>query len=410
MKKILIIGFVWPEPTSSAAGRRILDLIGFFKELQYEITFVSTAKKTPFSADLSNYGVFTKFIKLNDVSFDELVTSLKPDIVLFDRYMTEEQFGWRVAEYCPEALRILDTEDLHFLRNAREASIKKYGDLSNIELYTDLAKREIASIYRCDLALIISEFEIELLQKTFHIPSYLLLYFPLITCYSISNNQKHSSFSQRSHFVSIGNFRHAPNKDAVLHLKRKLWPEIRREIPNVELHIYGAYCPEEIQALHSKSEGFLVKGRVTGVFEIMSYARAYLAPLRFGAGIKGKLLDAMEQGLPGVTTSIGAEGMRYNSKWNGFISDDINEFVDNAIKLYENEDIWKQSEQNGYDILLQKFSKETAYKTLSESIVRINNILKEHRKKNFVGAMLLHHTLQSTRYLSKYIELKNKDL
>jgi glycosyltransferase involved in cell wall biosynthesis len=411
MKKILIIGFVWPEPASSAAGRRMIDLIKFFKAYDYQITFATTAKKTAFTYDLSLLEVTVSKIALNNSSFDDFVKMLNPDIVVFDRYMTEEQFGWRVIKNCPKALRILDTEDLHFLRKAREAAIKKNGDLKNLELVSDLTKREIASIYRCDLTLIISEYEIDLLRNVFSIPEYLLVYFPLITNLTANYQQnKQLSFNKRTHFITIGNFKHSPNKDAVTLLKQKIWPQIKKQLPQAELHIYGAYCNDSIQALSNKKDNFIIRGRAESIAEVMESSKVYLAPLRFGAGIKGKLLDAMEHGLPGVTTSIGSEGMRGALPWNGFVLDDWHNFAEAAVTLYTCEKEWEKAVKNGYEICLKKFNKEQSYARLIKKIQTLLQDLKRHRKQNFTGAMLLHHSLLSTRYLSKYIELKNSGL
>ena len=111
MKKLLIIGYVWPEPNSSAAGSHMLQLIAFFQAQGYVVTFTSPAQQTEHMVDLTDIGVFVEPITLNCDSFDTFIAQLQPDIVLFDRFMMEEQFGWRVAEHCPNALRILDTED-----------------------------------------------------------------------------------------------------------------------------------------------------------------------------------------------------------------------------------------------------------------------------------------------------------
>ena len=124
-KKVLILGFVWPEPKSSAAGSRMLQLIEQFQKQDYDITFASAAKTSDNSFDLKAINVETKAILLNDASFDTFISELDPNIVVFDRFMTEEQFGWRVAEQCPDALRILDTEDFHGLRMAREQAVKQ---------------------------------------------------------------------------------------------------------------------------------------------------------------------------------------------------------------------------------------------------------------------------------------------
>ncbi len=411
MRNVLIIGFVWPEPSSSAAGRRMLDIISFFKSDNYQVTFVSTAKKTDFSFDLASLGVKVAAIKLNCNSFDAFISALQPDIVVFDRYMTEEQFGWRVVKNCPDALRVLDTEDLHFLRKARKKAIEENGTLERVNLISDLTKREIASIYRCDLTLIISEYELNLLKTEFNIPEYLLVYFPLHS--AIANDpvkKEMPSFAERVHFISIGNFRHPPNTDAVLQLKNVIWPRLKERLPDAEIHIYGAYCTEAIKSLTAKKERFIIKGRAESVAKIMRNAKAYLAPIRFGAGIKGKLLDAMEHGLPGITTSIGAEGMYAKLPWNGCIIDTADSFVEEAVKLYTNQDVWNKAVDNGYAICKTQFNKAISNTVLNEKLNTTINQLEALRAKNFIGAMLLHHSMRSTQYLSKYIELKNSTI
>ncbi|MCG8753208.1 glycosyltransferase, partial [Tenacibaculum finnmarkense] len=160
MKQLLIIGYVWVEPNSSAAGSRMLQLIELFKKNNYKITFASPAQKGEKAFNLSEIGVNEASIALNSASFDGFIEELNPEIVLFDRFMMEEQFGWRVAENCPDAIRILDTEDLHFLRKTRHQQLKKGQNFSTDALLKSVdAKREIASILRCDLSLIISTYE-----------------------------------------------------------------------------------------------------------------------------------------------------------------------------------------------------------------------------------------------------------
>ena len=180
MKNLLIIGFVFPEPNSTAAGTRMMQLIDLFQKNNYAITFASSASKTDKSFNLETINIKTQEIKLNDANFDKLLKKINPIIVLFDRFLTEEQFGWRVSEICPKAIRILDTEDLHFLRNARQLSIKNKIKISTDLLFNEIAKREIASIYRCDLSLIISKYELKLLKKTFKIDKSLLFYLPFL--------------------------------------------------------------------------------------------------------------------------------------------------------------------------------------------------------------------------------------
>jgi hypothetical protein len=167
MRKILIIGHVWPEPNSSAAGSRMMQLIKLFLKNNIVIVFCSPATETAFSFHLKTLGITQYQIKINDSSFDDLLKEINPNAVLFDRFMTEEKFGWRVAENCPNALRILDTEDLHCLRYARQKAVMANIDFNNDLLLNDIAKREIASIVRSDISLIISSFEINILKSRF---------------------------------------------------------------------------------------------------------------------------------------------------------------------------------------------------------------------------------------------------
>ena len=403
MKHVVIIGAVWPEPTSTAAGSRMLQLISLFQKQDYEITFLCSASKSDFSFDLNQISVKTKAIQLNDSSFDAEIKSLNPDVVLFDRFMIEEQYGWRVMENCPNALRILDTEDLHFLRKAREIAFKQNRELVFEDYISDVFKREMASIYRCDLTFLISEFEMQLATETFKIDATLLYYLPFLS-EEIQTNIP--SFEERNHFVSIGNFLHEPNWQTVLALK-KCWKSIKKQLPEAELHVYGAYVSEKAKQLHNEKEGFLIKGRAESVFEVYSKAKTLLAPIPYGAGLKGKLFEAMQLGLPSVTTKMGAEAMNGNIDWNGFITSDEADFIEKAIELYTNKNVWETAQKNGYKIIEKRFKKELYQTDFMNQVENLQENLNAHRNQNFLGQILQHQSLQSTKYMSKWIEAKN---
>jgi O-antigen biosynthesis protein len=403
MKHVVIIGAVWPEPTSTAAGSRMLQLISLFQKQDYEITFLCSASKSDFSFDLGTISVKTKAIQLNDSSFDAEIKSLNPDFVLFDRFMIEEQYGWRVIENCPNALRVLDTEDLHFLRKAREIAFKQNRELVFEDYISDVFKREMASIYRCDLTFLISEFEMQLATETFKIDATLLYYLPFLS-EEIQTNIP--SFEERNHFVSIGNFLHEPNWQTVLALK-KCWKSIKKQLPEAELHVYGAYVSEKAKQLHNEKEGFLIKGRAESVFEVYSKAKTLLAPIPYGAGLKGKLFEAMQLGLPSVTTKMGAEAMNGNIDWNGFITSDEADFIEKAIELYTNKNVWETAQKNGYKIIEKRFKKELYETDFMNQLENLQENLNAHRNQNFLGQILQHQSLQSTKYMSKWIEAKN---
>ncbi|GGW67021.1 glycosyl transferase [Winogradskyella epiphytica] len=408
-KTLLVIGFVWPEPKSSAAGSRMLQLIELFQHQGYDIIFSSAAKTSDNTFDLNSIRVKTKAIHLNDVTFDEFISNLNPNVVLFDRFMTEEQYGWRVAEQCPNALRILDTEDFHGLRKARELALKQNGTVTIAHLQNDVSKREIASIYRCDLSIMISEAEIDLLTTQFNIDENLLYYLPfLLDPISEEKTESLPSFEARQHFITIGNFLHAPNYDAVLYLKQSIWPLIRKQLPKAELHIYGAYESQKVTQLNNTKEGFLIKGFAEEVNEVMQKAKVCLAALRFGAGLKGKLVDAMQNGTPCILTTIAAEGMFGGLEANGFIEDDAISFANKAVELYNSSELWKAKLQNGFQILNQRFDTSNFEEAFSLHIQELVRNLKTHRQGNFIGQLFRHQTMQSTKYMSKWIEAKNK--
>ena len=405
--KLLIIGHTIPEPSTTAAGGRMMQLISLFQEEGFEIHFATSALKGPRSVDLETLGVSIATIELNKPSFDEYIIKLNPVLVIFDRYIMEEHYGWRVAQHCPNALRILDTEDLHFLRKARKVHFKKHGNLTELDVYTETAKREIASIMRCDLSLIISEYEMNLLLTGFNIPESCLHYLPFMVAEPV-NSDELPTFEERDGFMTIGNFFHAPNVDSVLLLKQKVWPRIRAKLPSAELSIYGNYAPQQINELHNEREGFLIKGWAPSVEKVMSYSKICLSPIRFGAGLKGKLLDAMRYGTPAVTTSIGAEGM-YGSLANaGGVEDSIEAIVDAAVILYTDKTKWTESQRRGSEVLRSRFDKNTHSIDLKKRISDLRENIDSHRKLNFLGQIFQHQTMQANRYMSKWIEEKNK--
>ncbi|MCF8461903.1 MAG: glycosyltransferase family 4 protein [Flavobacteriales bacterium] len=439
--KLLILGTVFPEPNSSAAGGRMVQLIKLFQQHGWEITFASAAAESEFAIDLSAIGIKQVSVKMNCSSFDEFVQELNPQMVLFDRFITEEQFGWRVADNCPNAMRVLDTEDLHCLRHARHQALKENRTFSPSDLQNDHAKREIASIYRCDVSLIISAFEMALLKTVFKVDGALLHYLPFLlnpqppltppkgenghsdsTSSQTPNQGAPNSpslregvrgwavwaFEERQHFITIGNFLHPPNWDAVQYLKSDIWPLIRKQLPEADMHVYGAYTQDKHRQLHSEKEGFLIKGRAENAMEVIGKAIVLLAPLRFGAGLKGKLVEAMQCGTPSVTTSIGAEAMHGNLPWSGIVANAPEAFAQAAVKLYTDKSAWESAQLNGVSIINQIYPKEKLGAEFIQRIEEIHSNLESHRQQNFIGSMLMYHTMRSTEFMSRWIEAKNK--
>ncbi|MBC3205281.1 glycosyltransferase family 4 protein [Pseudomonas sp. SWRI111] len=421
--KVLVIGYVWPEPRSSAASGHVMQILETFQRQGWDITFSSPAGPGEHKADLASLGIREVAIELNNSSFDAFITELAPDIVLFDQFMMEEQFGWRVEKHCPNALRVLETSDLQSLRHARHQRLKErlkantdqddFSELFRPALReefermadTDMAKREIAALYRCDLNLMISEVEIELLVEQFGLPRDLLHWCPLMIDPPAT---AHRAFAQRAHFLSIGNFRHAPNWDAVLWMKTTLWPLIRQRLPDARLHVYGAYTPPKATALHNAAQGFHVMNWAEDALQVMSEARICLAPLRFGAGIKGKLIDAMLCGTPSVTTPVGAEAMHGPHAWPGAVESSASALADAAVQLYQDETRWQAAQSTGDALLAERYQQAIHGPALIEKLQFCRQHLQTRRNNNFTGSMLRHHLHKSTQYMAQWIEAKNQ--
>jgi glycosyltransferase involved in cell wall biosynthesis len=245
-----------------------------------------------------------------------------------------------------------------------------------------------------------------LLENSFRVPKGVLCYLPM--GFEKVAIEELPGFNQRSHFVTIGNFQHAPNLDSVFNLAHEIWPAIRKKVPNAELHIYGAYVPKQVSELHDESVGFIVKGWAADVSDVMKNARVCLAPLRFGAGLKGKVLDAMYFGTPSVTTSIGVEGISGKLAFGGSLADDPIEFVNLATDLYTSEEKWSEAQKNGTKILANRFMWPNVVLPFQKKLNELCDSLASHRRKHFIGQVFQQQTMQATRYMSKWIEEKNK--
>lgn len=416
--KALLISYVWPEPQSSAAGRRQLDWIRFFQLRGAEVHVASQARLESRDSCLDRLGVEFHSIAANDSGFDEWIARLNPKWVVFDRFVTEEQFGWRVSRQSPHAIRILDTQDLHALRRSRAEWMKSHStlfcspsDLPEVKLLLERSEdflRELAAIHRSDLTLLISPFEERLLREAFRVEfsEFVTLGF----AYREDELIEGPSFFERKNFVFIGNFRHEPNLDAVFYLAREIWPKLRKRLPMAELEVFGAYPLKEATELHDPSVGFFVRGHVADSIETLSHARALLAPLRFGAGLKGKITDAWAAGTPVITTPIGAEGLidEVAEGFGGRVVSSVDDMVLAAIELYENPAFFAESVRAGRRILANRCSETRVFSRFAGCLEQLEEHLEASRQRNWIGRLISREQMRSTEYFSRWIESKNQ--
>ena len=267
-------------------------------------------------------------------------------------------------------------------------------------------------------------------------------------------DEDEGGFDTRSGFMTIGTFHHPPNVDSVRWMAAEVWPLIRAELgPKAEMRVYGAYPTEAIRQLHRPDHGFLIEGFAPTVEGAMNGARVLLAPLRFGAGIKGKIVDAWTNGLPVVTTPVGAEGMvpgvdqlwkpplrgsgrgdggrnaveeeeaaaaAGESQWGGrWTSTDAAGVARDAVLLHENRVEWERAREAGTRLNAELFPADRNLTVVREAVeglflpttetaaaAKTTTRLEERRSVDFYGGALWHHSVRSTEYFSRWIEVK----
>jgi len=359
-------------------------------------------------------------------------------LVIFDRFYAEEMYSHFVHNHCPHAVLVLDMQDMHALRGHRrnwvqqkqqqqiatnnDDSLAILPSLDSVPGVDDPnLLRELASIHRSDLTLVCSSAELELLTQTYQIPNHKLCLAPLFGG-DFSEQQPHRAFGERCDFVFVGGFRHEPNVDAVRQLKR-LWPRIRKEISKrndasysvpVKVHVYGAYCTDQLRSeLHDPKTGFLMHGySPLPVDNLLADKRVLLSPLRFGAGIKGKHVDAWKNGLPVVTTPIGSEGMMgtngdHPQQWGGLVASNDDEFIRAASTLYKDETKWNKC-VSAAPQLLSNLCGTDVWNQVAVCLVEALENRQLRRNSDFNRSLLWHQSTRSTEYFSKFIEWKEK--
>lgn len=382
----------------------------------YEVAASSPCQDNGFRKALEDLGYRTHHYLPNDPAFDGFVRDCNPDVVVFDRFMLEEQFSWRVRAECPEALRILDTSDLHALRRIRQRLVVK--NMNPLELKpADLAcedlYRELAAILRSDLSLLVSDAELEFLKISCGISAELLLLSRFAINKNTSSKTKLPSFEERAHFMMIGNYTHAPNRDAFEWLKDEVWPAIAIEFKNQgksrpELHVYGSYIPESFKKFDDPTSGYRVKGWAHDACETLKNYRVNLAPLRFGAGIKGKVLDGWVVGTPCLATPIAAEGMHEQLSFGGYVGTNASELAKLAVQLYTEPSLWSCSQDNASRIVEALYDRAKLDHQFRIALCQAQSQKLIKRQRNLMGAILWREGLRSTEFFSRWIEAKNQ--
>jgi glycosyltransferase involved in cell wall biosynthesis len=454
---VLILSPVWPEWKSSAAGVRTAALVRAFTSWGWRVTYASTSDAdNAYAAELAAAGVAAVQLQSNrEAQLAQILEESAPDVVLFDRFTSEEMFSFRVRQLRPQALRVLDTQDLHALRRARAALHAAGASPADVLAACPGADdadavRELSAIARCDAALICSPEEHRRLVSVYCVPRRKLLlasFFVPPPLAHAGRGAEVPSYGARAHVAFVGNYRHAPNADGAQALAKKggVWDALRPSLPpGAECHLYGSYETGAARQLHDVKRGVRFLGHAADV-AVLSRYRLLLAPLRFGAGIKGKLLDSWAFGTPCVTTPLGAEGclrgldapwrcdfdirhdgipdgdwaglgigpeeaqggaddMSWGGAWRG--CDDPAAMAAAAAALYTDEAAWTRAQATGFALLRELFAEGPALGAVRAGLCRLASERDAARAGDFTAAMLWHHGARSTEFFARFIEAK----
>ena len=356
----VLVAANWPSAEQSAAGARSLGIMQALHEhAGVHWAVVSPCRFTEFGervASLEHVTGPVRQVEPNVADGDSMETVLRnwnPDLVVFDRFYMHEMFGDRVRETAPNAVRVVDTQDLHFLRVERGEALQEDAALEDVPSIEEILgharessrvfEREMTALRESDAVVVTSPVERGLLVDELALPA-AAVHVASFLYEEPGEEEQMRERGKREGFAFIGNFRHAPNVDCVQYLRRVIWPRLRERLPGASLHVYGSFAQQRHMDWHHAEHGFLVHGQCRDQFETLGKHVALLAPVRFGAGAKGKVTDAWRTGTPVVGSELALEGM-HAPQWS--LARTTDEFVDKAVRLYEDDALWAEQHKLG---------------------------------------------------------------
>jgi len=351
-RRVLIIDSYTPRPDQDSGSLRMTNLIRLLRELGYRVSFLpeNHAHDGRYTEALQALGVealYHPFVA--DAGAWLRTNGPELDVVVLSRHYVAEKYLDLVYLYARRAKMIFDTVDLHYLREQRTAQIEGSAELARQAAATRAS--ELRMMDECDLTLVVSETEKTLLAREA----------PGVPVAVLSNVHEiygcRREFAAREGIVFVGSFQHPPNVDAVLWFVREVFPLLRAQA-KIDLHVIGAGAPDSIAKL--AVDGVIVHGYVADLAPFMDGCRISIAPLRVGAGVKGKVNMAMSYGLPVVATTTAVEGMHVNAGSDVLVADTPADFAAAILRLYADETLWNTLSANGLVNVSSHFSFDAA--------------------------------------------------
>jgi len=356
-KNILVIDHYIPSPDRDSGSLRMFQILKLLRQLGHRITFVpdNLTDIRLYGDELRRRGI--KIVRHPYVKKvrDYLVShGSEFDVVILSRCDFAHKHIADVRLHAPQSRIIFDTVDLHSLRAHREAQIT--FDPEAREKARQMKELEYDLIRRADETWVTSSVEKKLLQERW----------PEESIQLVSNivdvPGSRTPFELRRDFLFIGGFQHTPNTDAVLFFLKEIYPTVKERLRDAKFYIIGDKAPPEVVAL--AGENVVITGLQRDVSQFFERVRLSIAPLRFGAGVKGKINQSMAWGVPVVATSVAVEGMELTSGEDVLVADEPEEFARALLTLYESPELWNRLSQNGIEKTRSLYSVQVARERL----------------------------------------------
>lgn len=370
--QVLVVDFRTPMWDRDAGSLRMFELIRSLQRLGYAVTFApdNAARLEPYTRDLQRLGVEVIY---GAVDVMPVLQEVGPSLTaaILSRPHPASRWLDSVREFAPGAVVAYDTVDLHWVRESRRFALAQAQAVAqNGKIVAQgpkaaaLFELELAMVRACDVTVAVTEDERAELKR--HVPEARVIVIP--TIHEVAEEVRPAQ--GRHDILFVGGFEHPPNADAVEYLVREVMPHVWQRRPDLSVTVVGGSVPREVEELASSRVE--VKGWVADLDPLLSGARTMVVPVRYGAGVKGKITQGLAAGLPVVTTRVGAEGLDGSDGENMLIGDDAQQLAERIVRVAEDDDLWQSLSRGGRELIAGKCSPRVLDERLRELLAMVD--------------------------------------
>ena len=351
--RILVIDAYTPEPDQDSGSLRLSYLLDCFLSLGYGVTFFADNRghAGAYTTNLQQAGVeviYNPWLDPLHDFFSERGSEF--DFVMISRHYVAANYVSLLQRYCPDAKFIFDTVDLHYLREERLAQLEDSPALRRVAAQT--RRSELAVIAAADATLVVSPVEKTVLEQAAPEAKINVI----SNVHEVTGSQR--PWSERKDIFFVGGYQHPPNVDAATWFVSSIWPLVHEQLPEIQFHLIGSKANEQVSSLHG--DGVQFHGFVKSLEPWLDGCRLAVAPLRYGAGVKGKVNLSMSRGQPVVATPMAVEGIFAKPGEDILVAENAEEFAAEIVRLYRDEQLWNRISVAGLENVRQYFSVEAA--------------------------------------------------